>query len=62
MDMLRQNLAMSPQAREAFEKEERARWRDAERMAAKGDGAEQRVDAAEAKRRRKQQRNLVHCS
>lgn len=62
MQVLNQALAMSPAAREAFEREERSRFRDAERMLAKGDGAEERVAMAEAKRSRRRERNLLHCS
>ncbi len=62
MQALKQHLNMMPHQRETFEKEERARWRDAERMAAKGAGADDRMDAAAAKRARRAARNLVHCS
>jgi hypothetical protein len=62
MQMLNEALAMSPAAREAFEKEERARLRDAERMDAKGAGAEERMAKAEDKRAKRRQRNLLHCS
>ncbi len=62
MQKIKEALAVSPLQREAFEREERASWREAKRMAAKGAGADERMDAAEAKRRRRQERNLLHCS
>jgi hypothetical protein len=62
MDTLKQHLAMSPQAKEAFERDERARLRASERMQAYGADAEHKVAAAEDKRARRRARNLVHCS
>lgn len=62
MQKLNQALHMSPLEREKFKQADRARLRDFERMAAKSDRAEECKATAEAKRQRRRERNLMHCS
>lgn len=66
MDTLRQSLAISPADREAFEKAERQRNREEARnfnlVPGQYESGSERMVAAEAKRQRRRERNLLHCS
>jgi hypothetical protein len=62
MQMLKEALAMSPLVREEFARADRARLRELDRQDAKSGRAEERISAAEAKRLRRRERNLIHCS
>ena len=62
MQNLRQSLAMSPEAIEAFKKAERRRLRDMQRETLRATGADERMAKAEAKRQRRRERNLLHYS
>jgi hypothetical protein len=60
--MLQESLAMSPHAIAELRRADRQRLREMERYERKLDGAKPRIDAAEAKRQRRRERNLQRSS
>lgn len=64
MDTLKRCLDMSPEARKAFEKDERRHFSARPENSIPGQyvGGSERMVAADAKRAKRRARNLLHCS
>lgn len=57
MQTIREALTMTPDQREAFERDDRRRMREHDRLLVRSAGADKRISAAEAKRARRRERN-----